>query len=145
MGFLFCIDGVPAFHKKRKGAPSLMPAELINLSLPIHMRYDPDNMMCFMLIPHSMSADAQLKYFDYISMTELNPLQRHGVSGPDGPVKIYLFGAALDLKGKEKLYNQIAVSGYCGCSTCKIHFDTGLYIFDMIFLCVILNINCRSD
>lgn len=107
MGFLMCVDGVPAFHNQRKGAPSLMPAELINLSHPPHMRYDPDNMMMWMLIPHDMKPDDQLKFFEYVVKKELNPLQRTGVPGPDGPVLAKLFGAALDLKGKEKFYNQV--------------------------------------
>ena len=125
MGFLVCIDGFPAFNIKRKGAKSLMPAELINLNLPPHMRYDPDNMMVWMLIPHDMSAKAQLKYFDYVTTMELNPLATHGVAGPDGPVVIKLFGAAMDLKGKEKFYNQMTVQSYCGCSTCTVHYDQG--------------------
>ena len=107
MGVLVCVDAVPAFHAMRKGAPSLMPTELINLSLPAHLRYDPDNMIIWMLIPSSMSAQAQLKYFNYLAVNELNPLFEDGVPGPDGPVKIKLFGASLDLKGKEKFYNQV--------------------------------------
>ena len=104
---LLCIDAVPAFNNNRKGAPSLMPAELINLSLSPCIRYDPDNMMPWMLIPATMSAEAQLKYFKYVIETELTPLQSQGVPGPDGPVQVKLFGAALDLKGKEKFYNQV--------------------------------------
>ena len=125
MGFLVCMDGFPAFHVKRRGAISLMPAELINLSLPAHMRYDPDNMLVWMLIPHDMSATSQLKYFDYVVAKELNPIAKDGVTGPDGPVSIKLFGASLDLKGKEKFYNQMAVGSYCGCSTCAVHYDQG--------------------
>jgi len=83
-----------------------MPTEIINLSLAAHLRYDPDNMIIWLLIPASMSADSQLKYFKYLAKEELNPLSEIGVPGPDGPVKIKLFGAALDLKGKEKFYNQ---------------------------------------
>lgn len=64
-------------------------------------------MMPWLLIPADMSAEAQLKYFKYVVQTELNPLQSQGVPGPDGPVQIKLFGAALDLKGKEKFYNQV--------------------------------------
>jgi len=125
MGLMLCMDGFPAFHAKHKGAPSLMPAEFINLSLPPHLRYDPDNMLCWMLIPHDMSASKQLKYFRYVCKEELNPLQVDGVPGPDGPVLVKLFGASLDLKGKEKFYDQIGVIGYCGCSTCVIHYDKG--------------------
>ena len=109
MGLLICCDAVPAFHAKRKGAPSLMPTEIINLSLPAHLRYDPDNMIIWLLIPASMSADSQLKYFKYLAKEELNPLSETGVPGPDGPVQIKLFGAALDLKGKEKFYNQVSI------------------------------------
>ena len=63
MGLLLCLDGFPAFHGKHKGSPSLMPAEFIILSLPKHLRYDPDNILMWMLIPSSMSAASQLKYF----------------------------------------------------------------------------------
>lgn len=125
LGFLFCIDGFPAFNIKRKGAISLCPGEFINLSLPPHLRYDPDNIMIWILIPNEMSARSQLKYFNYVTRTELNPLQRDGVNGPDGPVQIKLFGAALDLKGKEKFYHQMSVQSYCGCSHCQVHYDQG--------------------
>ena len=125
MGFLFCIDGFPAFNQKRRGAISLCPGELINLSLPPHMRYDPDNIMIWILIPNEMSAANQLKYFKYLTITELNPLQSEGLRGPDGPVKLKLFGASLDLKGKEKFYNTSTVQSYCGCSTCEVHYDQG--------------------
>ena len=125
MGFLMCLDGFPAFNLKRKGAISLCPGELINLSLPPHLRYDPDNIMIWVIIPNEMSATNQLKYFKYITETELNPLQCDGVTGPDGPVHIKLFGAAMDLKGKEKFYNQMSVQSYCGCSHCQVHFDKG--------------------
>lgn len=125
MGFLLCIDGFPAFHAKHKGAPSMMPAELCNLQFDRHLRYDPDNMLCWMLIHHSMSASTQLKYFKYVCAAELNPLQVDGVSGPDGQVLVKLFGASLDLKGKEKFYDQITVQGYCGCCNCTVHYDQG--------------------
>ena len=125
LGLLLCLDGFPAFHGQHKGSPSLMPAEFVILSLPPHLRYDPDNILMWMLIPASMSASKQLKYFNYVCTEELNPLQLHGVPGPDGPVIVKLFGASLDLKGKEKFYDQVAVKGYCGCTTCCIHYDMG--------------------
>ena len=125
IGLLLCIDGFPAFHQKHKGAPSLSPAEFVILSLPPSIRYDPDNILMWMLIPDTMSASKQFKYFKYVCTVELNPLQVHGVPGPDGPVLVKLFGASLDLKGKEKFYNQISVVGYSGCSTCIVHYDQG--------------------
>ena len=125
MGFLFCIDAFPAFHQKRKGAISLCPAEFINLSLPPNLRYDPDNILIWLIVPNELSARSQLKYFKYLTTHELNPLQTVGLQGPDGPVQIKIFAASLDLKGKEKFYNQNTVGSYCGCSTCTIHFDEG--------------------
>ena len=125
MGLLVCIDGFPAFNLKRKGAISLCPSELINLSLPPDLRYDPDNIMIWLLIPNEMSATSQLKYFKYVTINELNPLQTEGVPGPDGHVKIKLFGATLDLKGKEKFYNTSSVGSYCGCTTCEVHYERG--------------------
>ena len=125
MGFLVCFDGFPAFHQKRRGAISLCPGELINLSLPPHERYDPDNIIIWMIFPNDMKAADQLKYFKHVITRELNPLFSRGVDGPDGPVAVKLFGAALDLKGKEKFYNTMSVQSYCGCSTCDVHFDQG--------------------
>jgi len=125
MGLLVCFDGFPAFHQNRKGAISFCPGELINLSLPPQSRYDPDNIIKWMVIPNEMVSSSQLKYFQYVTRTELNPLFTHGVSGPDGPVLIKLFGATLDLKGKEKFYQQMSVTSYCGCSTCTVHYDQG--------------------
>ena len=125
MGFLMCMDAVPAFNNNHKGAPSLNIAELINLSLGPHLRYDPDNMIPWLLLPDDMPSDVQLKFFDYVIKNELNPLHTTGVAGPDGPVKCKLFGASLDLKGREKLWNQVSVQAYCGCSYCKVHFDRG--------------------
>ena len=103
----------------------MVPAEFINLSLPPHMRYDPDNMIPWMLFPNDMDASSQLKYFKYVIKHELNPLCTDGVEGPDGKVVIKVFGAAMDLKGKEKFYNQTSVQSYCGCSTCKVHYEQG--------------------
>ena len=125
LGLLFCTDGFPAFNQKRKGAISLLPAEFINLSHGPHIRYDPDNVMIYFLIPNHYSAETQRKYYKYVTKVELNPLQRDGVPGPDGPVKIKVFCASLDLKGKEKFYNQVAVGSYMGCTTCSVHFDEG--------------------
>ena len=125
MGFVVCFDGFPAFHMKRKGAISLNPGELINISLPPHLRYDPDNIIIWMIIPNEMSSASQLKYFRHVIRAEMNPLSSDGVPGPDGPVAIKLFAGAFDLKGKEKFYNQMSVQSYCGCSTCTVHFDQG--------------------
>ena len=125
IGLLLCMDGFPAFHEKHKGAPSLMPAEFIILSLPPNMRYNPHNMLMWLLIPHDMSAEKQLKFFKFCCAVELNPLLSEGIPGPDGPVRVKLFGASLDLKGKEKFYNLESIIGYCSCSSCHVHFDKG--------------------
>ena len=123
--FLFCVDAIPAFNNNHKGSISLQIAELICLSQGPHLRYNPDNMMAWMLIPDNMGADVHLKFFEYVINKEINPLSVAGVAGPDGPVKCKLFGASLDLKGREKLNNPVSVQAYCGCSYCKVHFDQG--------------------
>ena len=125
IGLLLCMDGFPAFNQQRKGAISLCPAEFCIISHPPWSRYDPDNMLPWLIVPDNMPAANQLKYFNYLCVHELNPLEKCGVPGPDGPVKIKIIGASLDLKGKEKFYHQKAVQSYCGCSTCTIHFDVG--------------------
>ena len=125
LGFLLCVDAIPAFNNNQKGSVSLNIAELICLSQGPHLRYNPDNMLAWLLIPDDMAADVQLKFFDYVIKKEINPLSVAGVAGPDGPVKCKLFGASLDLKGREKLNNQVSVQAYCGCSYCKVHFDRG--------------------
>ena len=84
-----------------------MPAEIMNLSLPPWLRYDPNNMLCWMLIPSDMSSESQLKYFNHVVRHDLNPLALEGVPGPDGNVKAKLYGVTLDLKGKEKFLNQV--------------------------------------
>ena len=90
MGFVVCFDGFPAFHMKRKGVISLNPGELINISLPPHLRYDPDNIIIWMIIPNEMSSTSQLKYFRHVIRTEMIPLSSDGVPGPDGPIAIKL-------------------------------------------------------
>ena len=54
---------------------------------------------------------------------DLNPLCTRGVSGPNGMMKVKIFGQTLDLKGREKFLNQVSVQSYVGCSHCHIEFD----------------------
>ena len=70
MGFLFCIDAIPAFEKKY--GVSLMPALLKNLSVPPQLRSKGEHMFMVILIPSKLIAAAQKKYFDYLVEVELN-------------------------------------------------------------------------
>ena len=87
--FLFCIDGIPAF---KVNGITLMPAEFLLLSLPPWMRYKEDNMFISMLIPSTLSAKSQKKYFDYVLATDINPMVRDGLQSPVGPAQVGIFG-----------------------------------------------------
>ena len=104
---------------------SLMPAEVLILSLPWWLRYKADNMFMTMLIPSNLSAAAQLKYFQKVFSVEFNDLQRTGITAPFGNVKVKVFGQCLDLKGREKFLDQQTVQSYLGCSHCRTRFPKG--------------------
>ena len=69
-----------------------MPAEFLILSLPWWLRYKADNMLMSMLIPHTLSASSQLKYFKKVIDAELNDLVCAGIKTPFGNVKVKVFG-----------------------------------------------------
>ena len=71
---------------------SLMPAEFLLLSLPWWLRYKADNMLMSMLIPHTLSAASQLKYFKKVIDAELNDLVCVGIKTWFGNVKVKVFG-----------------------------------------------------
>ena len=105
-----------------------MPAEFIVLNLPPWLRYKEDNILISMLIPSTLSATSQRKYFKHVCDYELNPLATTGipsVSIPGECIKVKVFGAALDLKGREKFLDQMSVQSYMGCSHCSVYFPKG--------------------
>ena len=69
-----------------------MPAEYMIMSLPPWIRYKVDNMLISMLIPATLSAKAQKKYFDKVIELDFGPMAIEGIRGPDGPVKVEVFG-----------------------------------------------------
>ena len=101
IGLLFCIDAIPAFRKK-KGELSLMPAEFMILSLPPQVRIKAKYMMLSMLVPASLKAESQKKYFDFLAIAELNYMTTVGLNSPGGRTKVRVFGATLDLPGRDK-------------------------------------------
>ena len=101
IGLLFCIDAIPAFRKK-KGELSLMPAEFMILNLPPQVRIKPKYMMLSMLVPASLKAESQKKYFDFLSVSELNYMTTVGLDSPGGRTKAKVFGVTLDLPGRDK-------------------------------------------
>ena len=86
---LFCIDAIQAF---KKFGLSVMPAEFLCLSLPPWLRYKAANMLISMLMPSTLSAKAQKKYFDYVIVSDLNVMLREGVQGPNGKIKFGIYG-----------------------------------------------------
>ena len=105
-----------------------MPAEYIVLSLPPWLRYKEDNILISMLIPSTLSATSQRKYFQHVCDYELNPLATTGIpcqSVPGESIKVKVFGAALDLKGREKFLDQMSVQAYMGCSHCSVYYPKG--------------------
>lgn len=176
IGILFCIDGIPAFKYKVVFAIdnlnnlatyylhthhhllvccilqglSLMPGEFMILSLPPWLRYKENNILMSLLIPEHLSAPSQLKYFKRVIRDELNDLVRTGIRGPDGNIKVLVFGQvgvcisrtciliqriqlfcppakqSLDLKGREKFLDQRPVNSYVSCAHCVAKFPKGL-------------------
>ena len=106
---------------------SLMPGEFMNMSLPPWTRADPKNMFLSMLIPSTLSATAQRKYFEHICLVDFNPAATRGVMGPHGPCKVIIVGISLDLKGREKFQDQKSVQSFNGCSTCCVVYESGAH------------------
>ena len=112
IGVLFCIDGIPAFTYK---GLSLMPAEFLLLSLPPWLRYKEDNIMLSMLVPHTLSAASQLKFFKKVIADEFNDLLCTGVSAPFGNVKVKIVGQVYLLAHHNNIY--------CRCVTQHSHLN----------------------
>ena len=120
---LCCLDGIPAFTCN---GITLMPCEFMLLNLPPWIRFKVENMFISMLIPHSLSPQAQRKYFNKVIEVDLNPMAREGLHVDKGPpVYVKVFGQTLDLKGKEKFLDQVSVQSYSGCSHCAVKFPQG--------------------
>lgn len=103
---LFCIDAIQAFKKQGQ---SLMPAEFQILSLPPQFRTKLKFMLLVMLIPATLKAFQQKKYFDYLA-EELNDLATTGLRGPRGTINVRVFGITLDLPGRDKF---LQLRGIC--------------------------------
>ena len=86
---LLAVDAIPAF---KKYGISLLLAEFLVLSLPPWLRYKADNMLITMILPHTMSADSQRKFFNYAIKADYNVLLREGVDGPYGKMPVKIFG-----------------------------------------------------
>jgi len=109
-----------------QGSVSLQPVMNIVLSLPPWLRYKADNILVSMLIPSELSATAQKKYFDKVVANDYNPMFEDGlINSFDETIRVQIFAQVLDLKGKEKFFNQVSVQSYVGCSHCVAHFDKG--------------------
>ena len=105
---LACIDGIPAFTCN---GITLMPFEFMLLSLPPWLRYKVDNMFISMLIPSSLSPEAQRKYFQKVIDCDLNPMMREGldVPGLEYPVKVQIFAQVSRVDCCSCIHNMYAV------------------------------------
>ena len=69
-----------------------MPAEFLILSLAPWLRYKADNILMSMLVPSTLSAASQLKFFKKVIQVELNDLVLTGLITPYGNIKVKVFG-----------------------------------------------------
>ena len=122
---LFCFDGIPA--NNHAGSESLVPAELVILSLPPWLRYKEMNIQISMLLPDELSAAQQKKFFDKVIEVDYNPMYKEGITDAftGDKIQVQMFGQTMDLKGREKLLSQISVQSYVGCSHCSAVFPKG--------------------
>ena len=118
---LFCMDSIEPFTKK--GSESVTPAEYCVLSLPPSVRYQSKNMLCWLLMPPSLKASQQAKFFSFFVDHELRSLHTDGILG----VPVRVFGVSLDLVGRDKFFWKKSCTSYNGCSVCDIHFRPGLH------------------
>ena len=107
----YCVDGIPAFAADTK---TLKPAEFILLSLPPSLRGKPKNILLHMLLPGDLKGQSQKKYYDFAAIYELDELFNRGIDG----VKVRVFGASMDTKGREELLGMQACQAYQSCWAC---------------------------
>ena len=86
----FGYDGFPAHNNP--GAKSLVPASLVNFSLPPWLRYKEDNILISMLFPDHLSPAAQKKFFDKVIAEDFNPMFAEGVAFNGRTCKVEIFG-----------------------------------------------------
>lgn len=68
-----------------------MPGEFVILSLPPWLRYKVNNILMSVLIPESMTARSQRKFFRRMIKDEFNVLVRTGITTPWGKMKVKVF------------------------------------------------------
>ena len=98
------MDGIPPF--KRKGI-SLVPSESFLLNLAPWLRVKVKHIMLHFLMPSTLKEREQKKYFDYMVVTDLNPLASAGIPHPTivgRTIRVTIFSTTLDLPGKDKLF-----------------------------------------
>ena len=88
---LFCYDGIQAYNYP--GAKSLVPAEVVVLSLPPWSRYKANNILISMLLPDGLSGNAYKKFFDKVIEVDYLPLFQQGIKDSLGnKVQVEIFG-----------------------------------------------------
>lgn len=102
LGFVMCVDGIPAFAA---GTKSLVPWVWANFSLPPAQRTQAKYMILYMLLDDSIKHERQRKYYDFAVDYELNKLYHEGIDG----VRVKIFTSSLDIKGKEEMSGMFVV------------------------------------
>ena len=103
---LCCLDGIPAFTCN---GISLMPCEYMLLNLPPWIRFKVENIFISMLIPHTLSPQAQRKYFNKVIEVDLNPMAREGLHVDQGP-PVYA-----------RVFGQVRVMHAIHCNNLSVH------------------------
>ena len=122
IGLLYFIDGIPPFNLMGGVHGSLMPGGFIILSLPPEIRHKHGNVLTHMLMPESLSAEQQRKFYTWSAKFEMDDLQTNGVSG----VRAIIFGDTLDTPGRAKFLNMKGCKAYRPCPYCFHEFSPGL-------------------
>ena len=93
-----------------------MPGEFVILSLPPWLRYKVNNILMSVLIPESMTAGSQRKFFRRMIKDEFNVLVRTGITTPWGNMKVKVFAQVC-----RHVCTPVSVHYYIACITCITH------------------------
>lgn len=117
IAFQICVDAIPAFAADTY---SLKPFALLCWNLPPAIRAKVQHMLLLMLLPATLK-EGQKKYYDFAAKFELNSLCKDGING----IKVKIFAASLDTKGREEMLGMQACQAYQSCWACTHSWSPG--------------------
>lgn len=115
-----CVDSCPAHT--RKSAGSVKPLQYFIANLPPWLRYQVRFMLVHALIPATLKAKQAKKYYDWLGLNEMTPLNRHGVQG----VRVIVYGNTLDTPGRREILSMQSVQAFYPCPHCLHSWQPGL-------------------